>query len=179
MRKAMFAVALIIAGLFVMWAPASTQGPIQSQRVGYLNSQPLLQAAPGADTIQPQIQLVMQRVNNQLQAMQDTLTQMMDEFQQRSTMLTPDERTRRQQAIETRRVAFQQRAAILQDSAAARQELLLRPIYDAVERAIEAVRAEEGFALIFDVGVPNSALVAADTTLDLTSRVLNRLRSGG
>lgn len=46
-----------------------------------------------------------------------------------------------------------------------------------IEEAISAVRQEGGFAMLFDAAT--DAIVSADTTLDMTERVLARLRQQG
>ena len=47
------------------------------------------------------------------------------------------------------------------------------------ERLVEGVRAAGGYAMIFDVGVQNSGIVAADRSLDLTQKVIDQLKAGG
>ena len=43
---------------------------------------------------------------------------------------------------------------------------------------IEGVRAAGNYAVIFDVSAPNSGIVTADKSLDLTQRVIQQLKSG-
>jgi len=42
---------------------------------------------------------------------------------------------------------------------------------------IEAVRAEDNYAMIFDVGSQTSVIVAADKNLDITDKVMARLKA--
>ena len=43
---------------------------------------------------------------------------------------------------------------------------------------IEGVRASGNYAMIFDVSAPNSGIVTADKSLDLTQKVIQQLKSG-
>jgi Skp family chaperone for outer membrane proteins len=61
----------------------------------------------------------------------------------------------------------------------ARQAQLVKPIMERVQSVIETIRTEEGYSMIFDVGSQVSVVVAADKKLDLTDRVLARLKSQG
>ena len=61
----------------------------------------------------------------------------------------------------------------------ARQAELVKPIMQRVQTVIEAIRAEDGYAVILDVGSQVSVVVAADKKLDLTDRVLARLKAQG
>jgi Skp family chaperone for outer membrane proteins len=55
-----------------------------------------------------------------------------------------------------------------------RGQEIMKPAMDKVDAAIDALRKEGGYAIIFDAG--RGAMVSADTTLDLTKQVLARLR---
>jgi Skp family chaperone for outer membrane proteins len=46
---------------------------------------------------------------------------------------------------------------------------------DRVEQVIETIRKEGGYAIIFDVA--SSAMISADSTLDLTTQVITRLKA--
>jgi len=98
---------------------------------------------------------------------------MVAQYQQQQVMLSPEARTQRQQEINQKRMDFQQRTAELEQAAQRRQQELLQPIYDSVRNVLETVRQEEQYTMIFDVAA--GALIAADTTLNITSQVLQRL----
>ena len=59
-----------------------------------------------------------------------------------------------------------------------RERELLEPIQSRINSVIEGIRAAGGYAIIFDVSAPNSGIVTADRTLDLTAKVLQQLKSG-
>jgi outer membrane protein len=69
---------------------------------------------------------------------------------------------------------MQAQAEQLEIEANRKQSDLMKPVMDKVEQAIEAVRKEGGYAIIFDAS--NGAMVSADSTLDLTTQVIARLK---
>src|SRR5207247_4139170 len=71
---------------------------------------------------------------------------------------------------------FEQRSNDLQSRAQQREQELLQPIQSRVNAVIQGLRAEGNYALIFDADAPNSNIVAADPALDITSKVLERLK---
>ena len=60
---------------------------------------------------------------------------------------------------------------------AQRQQELVQPIMDMVRRALDEVRAEDGYAMIFDTGSEVNVIVAADKNLDITDRVVAKIRT--
>ena len=62
--------------------------------------------------------------------------------------------------------------------AATRERELLDPIQSKVNSVIEGMRASGNYAVIFDVSAPNSGIVTADKSLDLTQKVIQQLKSG-
>jgi hypothetical protein len=46
-----------------------------------------------------------------------------------------------------------------------------------INTIIDQIRNEERYAMIFDVGAQGGAVVAADTTLDITDKVISRLKT--
>ena len=88
-------------------------------------------------------------------------------------------RESRRRSIGQREVEYQTRARGLDSTMQARQAQLVKPIMERVQSVIESIRTEDGYAMIFDVGAQSSVVVAADKRLDLTERVLARLKSQG
>jgi outer membrane protein len=160
------------AGLLAVGSPAYAQGV----KVAYLNSQRIIAEAPGTDLVRTQIQQEMQRFEAQLKVLQDSVQKMFTDYQQKSVMLSPAEKTKREQELVQKRTELEQRASQLEQQAAQMQERLMKPVMDKIEKAISDLRKEEGYAIIFDVA--SRAMVSADTTLDLTSKVIAKLKAG-
>jgi hypothetical protein len=50
---------------------------------------------------------------------------------------------------------------------------------DQIRGIIEQMRADGGYAMIFDAGSQSGVVVAVDTTLDLTDKVIAKLNAAG
>jgi outer membrane protein len=166
--RTVWIVSLISAGLMAA-------APAQGQKIAYLDSRRVLAEAPGAQQVTAQIQAEMQKFQGQVQVLEDSVGKMLADYQQKSVTMSPDARTKREAEITQARNALQQQAAQIEQQAAQKQNELMKPVMDLVEKAIEEVRQEGGYAIIFDLGP--GAIVSADTTLDLTTTVINRLKA--
>ena len=107
--------------------------------------------------------------------MDSTLKAMFASFT-RDTTTPVAQRETKAQEIQQRQQQYQQRMAAIEDTAAAMRQRLMQPIMQQLETALEAVRKEGGYAMLFDVG-QGASIVAADTTLDVTQRVIDKLKS--
>ena len=169
--RTILAAVIALAGLGAVANPVHAQ----VQKFAYLNSQMIVQSAPGAQEVQAAIQQEQQRLASRLQAFDDSNAVMIADYNKQSVLLSPDEKKRREDQILQRQQSWGQRAEILQQEAASRQQELLDPVMKRVEDVIEAVRKEGNYAIIFDAA--SQAMVAADTTLDLTSTIIERLQA--
>jgi outer membrane protein len=163
---------LAMAGLLLVAAPLAAQAPT---KVGYIDTRRVIQEAPGAQEARATIEREMQGWQQQMQAMDDSLRVMMTDYQQRSLVMSADAKQKREQEIMEKQQGFEARAQELQTQAGRRQQELMEPIMQRVEAVISEIRQAEGFALVFDVA--SEAIVSADPSLDLTTKVIERLRA--
>jgi outer membrane protein len=157
----------------------ATQAPPAPAKIGYINSAALLQQAPGRAEAEAQFDREVGVYRQQIQRMDDSLKTMMTAFDRDSPKLDSTTRETRRTAIGQKEVEYQQRARGLDSTMQARQAQLVKPIMERVQAVIETIRAEDNYAMILDVGAQVSVVVAADKRLDLTDRVLARLKSQG
>lgn len=170
--------ALALSLVLAATAAAQTQAAAPT-KIGYINSALLLQQAPGRAEAEAQFDKEVVVYRQQLQRMQDSLAGLVTSFERDAPRLDTTVRNTRAQAIRTRELEFQTRARGLDSTMQARQAQLVKPIMERVQGVIEAIRTEDGYAMILDVGAQASVVVAADKRLDLTERVLARLKSQG
>lgn len=163
--------ATVAVALIALVDPAAAQ---QANRIGYLNTQRLLQEAPGTAEVQARIRTELAPFDQQLRTLEDSLRTLQQQFSQEALGLSEQAREQRQQQYQQRAQALQQQATQVQQNAAQKQNELLGPVMQRIEQAISAVRQEGGFAILFDAAT--DAIVSADTTLDVTQRVLDRLK---
>ena len=146
-------------------------------KLGYINSQLVLQQAPGRAALEAQLQKQMDVFEKRMKVMQDSMEAMLTAYQKDKPTLTPAVQTQREDAIKKKQAAFAQEADGLQQKAADARETISRPLMEMFNRLLNEIRAEEGFAFIFDVGSDAQVIVAADKNLDLTEKLIARMRT--
>jgi outer membrane protein len=173
MRK-FLTVAAAAAGLAIAAPPLSAQ-VATAGKIGYINSARVIQEAPGAAEARSTLEKEVTASQAQIKAMDDSLSTLMQQYQQQSVMLSADAKKQKEQEIVSKRGGWEQRAQQLQETFSQRQEALMKPIMDKIQAAITELRQAEGYAIIFDMA--SQAMVAADPALDLTDKVIARLKA--
>jgi outer membrane protein len=154
----------------------SGQASAQGQKNGYIRSSVLLDQAPGRVEAQAQFEKETAPYGEQIKRMRDSLTAMIDTYQKAQATLSATARDARGRDIQAKEAEYQRRTTDLQQKAQQREGELVQPILDRVKAAIEEVRVEGGYSFVFNAD-QGSSLVAMDKNLDLTDRVLTRLRA--
>ena len=167
---------LIVAGTGAAQAPQGTATPA---KIAYINSAALLAQAPGRAEAEAQFDREVGVYRQQIQRMDDSLKTLVAAFDREAAKMDSVAREARRTSIGRREAEYQTRARGLDSTMQVRQAQLVKPIMERVQAVIEAIRTEDGYSMIFDVGNQTSVVVAADKKLDLTDRVLARLKSQG
>lgn len=156
-------------------APSVVSAQGASQKFAFVNSQALLQSAPGANEAQLQLQKEMETMRAQVAKLSDSLTALDEQYKKEEVSLSPTAKEARLKTLREKQAEFQDRAQKLEEQANARQGELLQPIYDNIRKVLDDVRTDGGYSFIFDVAA-GSFIVSADKNLDITDRVISRLR---
>jgi outer membrane protein len=146
-------------------------------KFGYVNSAAILAQAPGRAEAEAQFNNEVKAYQAQLQRMSDSLQLLAANFDKEAPKLDSATRETRAKSIRTKETDYQTRARQLDEQMQNRQAELVRPIMEQLQKIIEAVRAEDNYAMIFDVGSQTSIIVAADKNLDITQKVLARVKA--
>ena len=173
MRSYLRAATLALFPMALAAAPAGAQ----SVKIAYINSAQILAQAPGRAEAEAQFEKEVGAYREQLSRMNDSLNTLAAAFDREAPKLDSVIRETRGKAIRDREAAYQSRARMLDSTMQDRQAQLVKPIMERVQKVIETIRAEDGYAFIFDVGSQTSVVVAADKNLDLTDKVLARLKT--
>lgn len=157
-------------------------GPLSAQRAGgivFIDSERLRREAPELQQARERLQQEMgqfeARADSMLAPLQQELQRMAVEFQQQQTTMAPEARRERQQALSQKQQELQQQGARLEQQAAERQNEIMGPALERINEVIQQIRQERGYAFILDVAA--GGVIAADSTLDITGEVLNRLNA--
>jgi outer membrane protein len=173
MRSSLRAALIAVMPLALLAAPAHGQ----TLKLGYINSAQILAQAPGRAEAEAQFDKEVVAYRAQLQRMNDSLNALAAAFDKDAPALDSVTRDRRGKAVRDREAEYQSRARALDSTMQTRQADLVRPIMEQVQKVIEKVRAEDGYSMILDVGSQASVIVAADKKLDLTDKILARLKT--
>jgi outer membrane protein len=150
------------------------QGP---QKFAYINSQLVLQQAPGRTEAEAALKKEQDTYQRRVKAMQDSLQAMMTAYQKDAATLTPAVQAQRQEAITKKQTAFGQEAEQMEQKFAETRETISRPLMELFNKVLNEVRAEDGYAFVFDVGSDAQVIVAADKNLDISEKVIARMRT--
>lgn len=172
MRAFLRAVPIALALLAVLNGRASAQG----QKFGYITSSVLLEQAPGRADAEAQFNKETAPLEAEIKRMSDSLQATIAQFEKRQAALTPAARDAQTKEIQAKEGSYRQRTTELQQKAQQRQSELVQPILDRIKLAIEDVRVEGGYSFIFNAD-QGSPIVALDKNLNLTDRVMAKLRA--
>lgn len=164
----------VLAGLLLLSSAPALEA--QNVRIGYIDSEVILQAAPGAQEAQQEFDEDMERYRSEVQQLGEELESLIESYQRQQATLNPEARETREQEIRQKEGQFQERVEELEMEAAQRQQELVEPILQRMSDAIESLRNEGEYAMIFDAA--QRSIIAADPALDLTDEVIRRLQAG-
>jgi outer membrane protein len=156
-------------------APAANA---EAQKLAFVNTRQVLQQTPGYAAAESTFTREMATYRTEVTKLQTTLDSAAQDFDQQSVVLSPTQRAAKRKELEGQQQKLEARMQELQQKADTRQRELLEPINQRVSTIIEGIRAEGNYSFIFDVSAPGSVIITADRALDLTPRVIERLKAG-
>jgi outer membrane protein len=169
------ALALVLSALGA--APAFAQGGL---KIGFVNRQEVLGKIPGRaayeDGANKELSGLQERLQAQLKVMDDSLKAMVAEYQKAQPTMAATAREARERQLQLKQQEFENRAQQLQMNAQQRNDELVSPLRDEVQRAVDEVRQAEGLVAVFDVGSQVSQIASYDKSLDITDKVVAKLR---
>jgi outer membrane protein len=153
---------------------AAQQAPT---RIAYVNPQALFESAPGRTEAEATFRRETENYRAELSRMSDALNKLVADYQKEEAKLAAPDKERRQRAIQAKEDTLRTRQQQLEQQAGQRQNELMAPIMEAVRKVLEDIRAEDGYALILSSEPGSSPILAADKNLDITERVVARLKT--
>jgi len=157
--------------------PALAQGtPPTTPKIAYIDSKVVLSRAPGRQQAEDTFNKEMEASRTQVQKMGDSLQTMIADYQKVQATLAANIREQREAATRQKQDASQSRAGALDQQMQKRQMELVKPIMDQIRKVLDDIRQEDGYAFILDAGSEAGVIVAADRNLDITEKVISRLK---
>ena len=177
MRGFLRATTLALSLCVAIAGSARAQTAAATPKFGYVNSAQILAQAPGRAEAEAQFNTEVKAYQAQLQRMSDSLQALAADFDKAAPKLDSATREKQASSIRAKEADYQKRAQTLDQQMQNRQAELVRPLMQQLQQIIEQVRNEDHYAMIFDVGSQTSVIVAADKSLDITDKVLARLKA--
>jgi len=154
-------------------AATSANMPPEGTPMVFVNTGAILPVAPGADDAQAAFQRELDGFRTELEGLAAQIDSLMADYRRKEALLDPDAKQAKQQEILDLQKAAQNRQTQLESQSEQRRSKLLEPIVTNVRKVIEELRAERKYKIVFDIA--ESGVIAADSALDITNAVLERL----
>lgn len=160
----------------------STTGATASaaqQRIAFIRSRTILDSTPGYAAAESTFAREFQGMRDEVQKLQQQLDSAVQAFDQALIALSPAAKDAKRRDLQQMQERMNTRSGELDSRARARNQELLGPFQSRINTIIQGIRAEGNYAIIFDADAQNNGIVAADLALDLTSKVIARVRQAG
>jgi outer membrane protein len=163
-----FAFALMIS------MAAASSSVAQELKFGHLNVQQLISEMPEKQAADKELQSEAQKLQNQLQVMSQELDEKYKNYMAQRDSLSDLIRSTREKEIQDYDQRIQNFNRLAQQSLGQKEQELLQPILEKVEKAINAVGEEQGFIYIFDTS-SQVILYNSDQSVDCAEMVKAKL----
>jgi outer membrane protein len=161
-------------GLLLIGTTAQSQAaPV---KIGYVNTEALMAAAPGRAAAESTYNKEVLAFQKQQQVWTDSLRKQVDAYQKAEPTLTAAKKQSEQDRLNKLQNDLANLNTLGEQRIRQRENEVLAPLMEVVRAAIDEIRTEGGYAMIFS-GDQNSPIVSADKNLDLTDKVVARLKT--
>ena len=168
LRGALFLAAI----LSLAAAPVSAQ-----QRVAFVNSARILQEMPTRAAAEAQMRTAVEALQGRQQVMVDSLNGLLAAFERDSASLPQAEKITRFQALQAFDARYRDTLEVLEQESQQAQAAAMQPLFDQIRVALDEIRAADNYTMILDLSAQGSPVVAFDRNLDISDRVLTRIRA--
>lgn len=163
--------------IFMMSVTATSQ----TLKLGYVDSQVIIQQFPEAVDAQKKIQASLQSWQDQIDTMAKAYQTRLEDYDKKKAMLNDQTKLTEEQKL----VAEQQKIVDFRNKKLGQggelqqlQDKTMSPVKDKIIKAIQSVAKEEGMSFVFDKGAEVPVLLFGDAKFDVTFKVLDRLKRG-
>ncbi|MBX3175575.1 MAG: OmpH family outer membrane protein [Gemmatimonadaceae bacterium] len=166
-----------VRGAFVAALMLITAAPALAQKVGYVDSRKILQEMPGRTQAEARMRVGMEALSARQKVMVDSLNVLMAAFEKDSASLSQADKVARFTTLQAMDGRYRDTLQVLEEEAQGVQAEAMQPLFDVIKIALEEIRQADGYAMIFDIGNQANAIVAMDKNLDVSDKVLARIRA--
>ena len=151
------------------------------QKFGYVNSQSILENLPEAQEAQKKLNQLIQATQDTLQRMSQDLQGKADTYEKQKGMMTDVNKKAEEQKLldQDQQIKQYQQAKFAQGGEIAlEREKIFAPIREKIIKVIQVVAKEEKMTFVLDKGSELGVLLYADAQYDITFKVLDKLKRG-
>lgn len=173
MKQLFAALALLAVG-----TAATAPTAFAQSRIGYTDYEVLLANLPSMDSVQATLQREAQAAEGSLQPQAQEFQSKVEEYQRRQQLLSADARRTREQELAGLQQSLEQAQQAAQQRLAVRRAELMRPIYEALQNAIDTEAKARNLDVVLPTqvgGQPVLLYVNRDRVVDITREVARRL----
>lgn len=146
-------------------------------KLAWLQMEAVLKADPKYAEAEATYSKEMKAYSDEIERLQKQFDSTVADYQQKQVVLSPSARQAKETELRGMQTKLQTRGSELQTKATQRERELIGPIEDRIRTVIDGIRAEKNYSIIFDSG--RAGILTADPALDITSLVIQRLKSAG
>ena len=165
-----------LSALSLLAIAGVAQAQVAPVKIGYVNTEALMAAAPGRAAAEAAYKKEIDAFQKQQQNWADSLQKQFAAYQKAAPALTDAKKKSEEDRLTKLQTDLTNLNTLGEAKIRQRENEVLAPLMEVVRAAIEEIRTEGGYAMIFS-GDQNSPIVAADKNLDLTDRVVARLKT--
>lgn len=149
-------------------------------RIGFMNTQEVLNQLPEREKIENEINDFISQRQQQLQARTAAFQDSVAQYQENQSSMTEAQRKQREQELTDMQTELNELQQSYRMDVQRKRNELLQPIFDRINRAIEAIAKQRGLDFVINeaTGMGESIVFyASNDSLDITEEVLNRVKS--
>jgi len=152
----------------------------KSNKIGYIDSQTILTQLPEAIKAQGDIQSAIDQVKGQIDSLQQLYQQTLQDYQKQANMMTDAKKKEAQQKIMGMEQDYNTLRAKLDANGEVAQmnQKLMKPIVDKIKKTVEEIAKQEGIQLVLEKSDQLQTIWYAEPTMDLTYKVLDKMKTG-
>ena len=149
-------------------------------KIGYIDSQTILNQMPEAIKAQGEIQSAVDNVKSQIDSLQQLYQQTLATYQKQANMMTDAKKKEAQQKI----VGMENDYNTLRSKLDANGDIaqlnkkLMDPIIAKIKKVVKEIANKEGIQLVLEKNEQVQSIWYAESSMDLTYKVLDKLKTG-
>lgn len=170
---------LFIIAAFILLAGSSIFAQ-KGTKIGYIDSQSILTQLPEAIKAQGDVQSAIDNIKGKIDSLGQAYQQTLQDYQKQSNMMTDAKKREAQQKIMGMEKDYNDLRAKLDANGEVAQlnQKLMKPIIDKIKKVVEEISKQEGIQLVLEKSDQLQTIWYAEPSMDLTYKVLDKLKTG-